>query len=89
MARADGLRVGFLRPVTLFPFPEAAYAEATQGCKQVLCVELSTGQMVEDVRLSVARDANVAFYGRPPGTGSLPTPEELHEQIRKHYGKGA
>ncbi len=89
MAREAGLKVGFLRPVTLFPFPEKAFAEATQRCKKLLCVELNTGQMVEDVRLSVARDAEVAFYGRPPGTGSLPTPEELLEQIRKHYGRGA
>ncbi len=89
MAREAGLKVGFLRPVTLFPFPEKAFAEATRRCKKLLCVELNTGQMVEDVRLSVARDAEVAFYGRPPGTGSLPTPEELLEQIRKHYGRGA
>jgi len=88
MSRAEGLKVGFLRPITLFPFPEKAFAGATATCKRVLCVELSTGQMVEDVRLSVARDADVDFYGRPPGTGSLPTPEEILEQIRKHCGKG-
>ncbi len=89
MARTAGLKVGYLRPITLFPFPENAFQQATATCKKVLCVELSTGQMVEDVRLSVARDADVAFYGRPPGTGSLPTPEELFGQIQKHYGKGA
>lgn len=89
MAREEGLKVGLLRPVTLFPFPERAFAQATERCKRVLCIELNTGQMVEDVRLSVARDADVAFYGRPPGTGSLPTPEELLEQIRRHYGRSA
>jgi len=88
MARAAGLRVGLLRPITLFPFPEQAYAEATTACKKLLCIELSTGQMVEDVRLSVARDAVVEFYGRPPGTGSLPTPEELFGQIKQHCGRG-
>jgi 2-oxoglutarate ferredoxin oxidoreductase subunit alpha len=41
--------------------------------------------MVEDVRLSVDRQADVQFYGRPGGTGSLPTPEELFEQLQKHY----
>jgi 2-oxoglutarate ferredoxin oxidoreductase subunit alpha len=41
--------------------------------------------MVEDVKLSVARDADVFFYGRPSGTGSLPTPEELFAQIKKYY----
>jgi len=85
MAREAGLKVGLLRPITLFPFPEKAFADVTKKCKRVLDIELNTGQMVEDVRLSVARDATVDFYGRPPGTGSLPTPEELFEQIKKHY----
>jgi 2-oxoglutarate/2-oxoacid ferredoxin oxidoreductase subunit alpha len=85
MARDSGLKVGLIRPVTLFPFPEKAFAEITGSCKRILDIELNTGQMVEDVRLSVAKDAEVLFYGRPPGTGSLPTPEELYEQIKKHY----
>ena len=85
MAREEGLKVGLLRPITLFPFPEKVFFETTTKVKRVLCVELNTGQMVEDVRLSVARDADVFFYGRPPGAGSLPTPEELLAQIRKHY----
>jgi len=83
-AREEGLKVGLLRPITLFPFPKKAYATLSKRCKLFLDIELSTGQMVDDVRLSVARDAEVAFYGRPPGAGSLPTPEELLEQIRKH-----
>jgi 2-oxoglutarate/2-oxoacid ferredoxin oxidoreductase subunit alpha len=85
MGREEGLKVGLLRPITLFPFPEQAFRESTGRCGKVLVFELNTGQMVEDVRLSVSRDAEVAFYGRPPGAGSLPTPEELLEQIRKHY----
>jgi len=85
MAREEGLKVGLLRPITLFPFPEKAYALLTGECKRVLDIELSTGQMIEDVRLSVAKDTEVYFYGRPPGAGSLPTPEEILEQIRKYY----
>ena len=85
MARETGLKVGLIRPITLFPFPAKAFAELTKSCKKILDIELNTGQMVEDVRLSVAKDAEVFFYGRPPGTGSLPTPEELFEQIKKHY----
>jgi 2-oxoglutarate ferredoxin oxidoreductase subunit alpha len=85
MAREAGLKVGLLRPITLFPFPEQAFAEITRQCKKVLDIELNTGQMVEDVRLSVAKDAAVFFYGRPPGAGSLPTPEELFEQIKKYF----
>ena len=85
MAREAGMKVGLLRPITLFPFPKQAYAALSEHCKHFLDIELSTGQMVDDVRLSVARDADVAFYGRPPGAGSLPTPEELFEQIREVY----
>lgn len=88
MAREAGLKVGLLRPITLFPFPEKAFLEATGRCKRVLTIELNNGQMVQDVKLSVARDAEVAFYGRPAGAGSLPTPEELFEQIRQHIQGG-
>ena len=84
-ARNAGLKVGLLRPITLFPFPKQAYAALSRKCKRFLVMELSTGQMVDDVHLSVARDVEVGFYGRPPGAGSLPTPEELFEQIEKAY----
>lgn len=84
-AREQGLKVGLFRPITLFPFPDQAIARITGRCKKVLDIELNTGQMIEDVRLSSSKDANVCFYGRPPGAGSLPTPEELLEQIRKYY----
>lgn len=85
MARSEGYKVGLMRPITLFPFPKKAYAELSTRCKRWLAIELSTGQMVDDVRLAVARDAEVGFYGRPPGAGSLPTPEELYNQIKNHY----
>jgi 2-oxoglutarate ferredoxin oxidoreductase subunit alpha len=89
MARKEGLKVGLIRPVTLFPFPEEAFRQATARSGRVLCIELNTGQMVEDVRLSVSRDAEVFFYGRPPGAGSLPTPEELCDQIRRYCRENA
>uniref|UniRef100_C6E363 Pyruvate flavodoxin/ferredoxin oxidoreductase domain protein n=1 Tax=Geobacter sp. (strain M21) TaxID=443144 RepID=C6E363_GEOSM len=85
MAREEGLKVGLFRPVTLFPFPEKALAEAAGRAGRVLVIELNTGQMVEDVRLSVGSQAKVSFYGRPPGAGSLPSPEELLDVIRKNY----
>ena len=84
LAREEGMKVGLLRPITLFPFPEKALYELSQRVKLFLTVELNTGQMVEDVKLSVARDAQVYFYGRPPG--SLPSPEEVLEEIKKYYG---
>jgi len=89
MAREAGMKVGLMRPITLFPFPKIAYAQLSERCKFFLDIELSTGQMIDDVRLAVARDADVAFYGRPPGAGSLPTPEELFEQIKKNYRANA
>jgi 2-oxoglutarate ferredoxin oxidoreductase subunit alpha len=85
MAREAGMKVGMLRPITVFPFPEEIFRKATARTGRVLCIELNNGQMVEDVRLSADRNADVRFYGRPGGTGSLPTPEELFEQICKHY----
>lgn len=85
MARADGIKVGLMRPITLFPFPVQTYRKLSESCKQWLVIELSTGQMVDDVRLAVCRDVEVDFYGRPPGAGSLPTPEELCAQIKKTF----
>ncbi len=85
MARESGMKVGMVRPVSLFPFPEQAIRRITERCRKVLDIELNTGQMVEDVRLAVACDTEVHFYGRPPGAGSLPTPEEIFQQIKKHY----
>jgi len=85
MAREAGLKVGMLRPITLFPFPEQHLTRLAETARRFLCIELNTGQMVEDVRLAVNGRREVHFYGRPPGTGSLPTPEELYEQIRESY----
>jgi 2-oxoglutarate ferredoxin oxidoreductase subunit alpha len=83
MARHEGLKVGLFRPITLFPFPEQALRQISQRVKRFLSIEMNTGQMVEDVKLSVAGDANVHFYGHPPG--SPPIPEELLEAIKKVY----
>ncbi|MDQ7844583.1 MAG: 3-methyl-2-oxobutanoate dehydrogenase subunit VorB [Armatimonadota bacterium] len=78
-ARARGLRVGLLRPITVYPFPSAAFAEAAGRVAAILTVEMSAGQMVEDVRLAVAGRTPVRFYGRLGG--AIPTPPELVAQI--------
>jgi 2-oxoglutarate ferredoxin oxidoreductase subunit alpha len=83
LARDAGLKVGLFRPVTLFPFPEEALLQLSRRVKRFLAIEMNTGQMVEDVKLSVARDADVHFYGHPPG--SPPVPEELLASIKKVY----
>jgi len=84
LAREQGLKVGLLRPVTLFPFPNVAYKKYAGNGQKVLCCELNNGQMVDDVRLAIPT-TEVVFYGRAAGAGSLPTPEEYLAQIRKHY----
>jgi 2-oxoglutarate ferredoxin oxidoreductase subunit alpha len=83
IARSQGLKVGLFRPITLYPFPGQPLLDLSQRTKKFLSVEMNTGQMVEDVKLSVARDADVHFYGHPPG--SPPDPEEVFEAIQKVY----
>jgi 2-oxoglutarate ferredoxin oxidoreductase subunit alpha len=79
--RAKGLKVGLFRPVTLFPYPAAALRAAAMRASKVLVAELSTGQMVEDVRAIVAGARPVEFYGRVGGM--VMTAEELAEQAGK------
>jgi 2-oxoglutarate ferredoxin oxidoreductase subunit alpha len=61
--RADGVRIGSFRPVSLWPFPEAALAEAAAGARRVLVYEVNAGQMIDDVRLSVADRSKIRFIG--------------------------
>ncbi len=82
-ARREGIKVGLLRPITLFPFPEEVLSSLAERVKYFLVVELNTGQMVEDVRISVGKRQKVAFYGRPPGVGSLPSPEDILQKIKE------
>ncbi len=83
MARADGVKVGLLRPITLWPFPKKRLAAlaALPRMKDFLAVELSTGQMVDDVRLAVNGKKPVHLYFRTGG--NVPTALELKEQILK------
>jgi 2-oxoisovalerate ferredoxin oxidoreductase alpha subunit len=78
-ARAEGLRVGLFRPITLWPFPAKALVEAAKNVKTVLTVELSTGQMVEDVKLTLNGRVPVEFYGRVGG--NVPSTEEIHGEL--------
>lgn len=78
-ARAAGLRAGLFRPITLWPFPSHALAEVARHARSILVVELSAGQMVEDVRLAVDRTP-VFFHGRTGGM--VPTPREVVDRLR-------
>jgi len=80
-ARAKGIAAGLLRPITLFPFPTQAFRQAADRVRAFLAVEMSAGQMVEDVRLAVEGRAPVFFYGRLGGV--VPTPPEVLTQIEK------
>jgi 2-oxoglutarate ferredoxin oxidoreductase subunit alpha len=80
-ARAQGLPVGLLRPITVSPFPSAQIAELAQHVRAFLVVELNTGQMLDDVRLAVAQKAPVDFYGRLGGV--VPFPEEILQEIHR------
>jgi pyruvate/2-oxoacid:ferredoxin oxidoreductase alpha subunit len=78
-ARVRGLRAGLFRPITLWPFPSRALADLSPAARRILVVELSTGQMVEDVRLAVSGRRPVHFYGRAGGV--LPSVEEIVDKI--------
>jgi 2-oxoisovalerate ferredoxin oxidoreductase alpha subunit len=78
-ARAEGLKVGLFRPITVWPFPKEALARAAAEVQKVIVVELSNGQMVEDVRLAVDGKVPVEFYGRVGG--NVPSVEELHAEL--------
>lgn len=79
-ARAEGIRVGMIRPITLFPFPEKVIARYASHVESFLVVEMNMGQMVEDVRLAVNGKAPVAFYGRPGG--AILAVEDIVQGIR-------
>ena len=84
-ARAKGLRVGLFRPITLWPFPSAVLRRLAEAARAVFTVEMSYGQMLDDVRLAVGDVAPVEFYGRAGGV--IPTVEEVLEQIERQWAK--
>ncbi len=81
LAREEGLNVGLFRPISLFPFPENALLKLSERVKKMVVVEMNLGQMVDDVRATVARDTTVAFTGRPGG--GLPTPKEILAKLKE------
>ena len=85
-AKEKGYKVGIIRPITLWPFPFEAFEKALSKNtdKTFLAVEMSMGQMVEDVRLAVNGRANVEFFGRTGGV--VPTPKEILEKIEEIGG---
>ncbi|MBN2020077.1 MAG: 3-methyl-2-oxobutanoate dehydrogenase subunit VorB [Sedimentisphaerales bacterium] len=80
-ARKEGIKAGLIRPITLWPFPTEQISRAADEPRIFLVVEMSCGQMVEDVRLAVAGKTPVVFWGRPGG--GIPTVEQVFGQIRE------
>jgi 2-oxoglutarate/2-oxoacid ferredoxin oxidoreductase subunit alpha len=78
-ARKAGIKVGLIRPITLWPFPDKPFIETRDRVKGYISIEMSAGQMVEDVKLAVNGHAPVDFYGRTGGV--VPTQEEIYEKI--------
>ncbi len=86
LAREEGIKLGLLRPVTLFPFPSDEVAKLAEHVKGFLDVELNAGQMVEDVKLAVGKKVNVEFYGRMGGM--IPTPVEILDVFKEKFTGG-
>ncbi len=80
LAAEEGLKVGIIRPITLWPFPAEAISKAAEGKKGILVVELNAGQMIEDVRLSIHDRIPVKHYGRMGGI--IPSPAEIVENLK-------
>jgi 2-oxoglutarate ferredoxin oxidoreductase subunit alpha len=84
-AQEEGMKVGLLRPISLYPFPSKAIKDIAAKVKRVLVVEMNAGQMVEDVRLAIEGAVPVDFFGRMGGM--VPLPDEVYDQIRETYAK--
>ena len=80
-ARAEGLPVGLFRPISMFPFPYDRLDEVANTAKQILVVELSAGQMIEDVRLATRCRVPISFFGKMGGI--VPLPEDILAEIKK------
>lgn len=83
-ARNKGIKAGLIRPITLWPFPEEDYKKAAKHAKAFLSVEMSMGEMVNDVRLAIECSKPVYFYGETGGV--IPTPAQVLEHIEKMAG---
>ena len=82
-ARREGLKIGLIRPVTLWPFPTNAISDLCKDAKGILVVELNAGQMIEDVRLAVGKEKKVTHFGRLGGI--VPNPSEVLDAFKRDF----
>lgn len=80
--RDEGIKAGMIRPITLWPFPSEVIKKRADQAKAIMVCEMSTGQMIEDVKLAINGKKDVLFYGRYGGV--VPTPKEIIDEIKKH-----
>ncbi len=80
----DGIKAGLIRPITLWPFPEKAFQEIPSSAKAVLSVEMSMGQMIDDVKIALAGKLPTHFYGRPGGM--CPEPQAVADKAKEILG---
>jgi len=85
MAREAGLKVGLFRPITLYPYPYKPLEELAKHVSLILTVEMSSGQMLEDVKLAALRLTRIEFYGRMAGV--VPTPGEIFDHLMYLVGR--
>lgn len=81
MLSREGIKVGLLRPITLFPYPEKELVQAAMNAEKVLVVEMSMGQMLEDVERVLKGAKPVSFYGKAGGV--VPPPEDVANEVKK------
>ena len=77
----EGIKVGYIRPITLWPYPDKAFDSINSSCKGILCVEMSMGQMLDDVKIAANGRWDTYFYGR--AGGMIPEPNDIANEIRK------
>jgi 2-oxoglutarate/2-oxoacid ferredoxin oxidoreductase subunit alpha len=81
LCKEEGIQVGMIRPITLWPFPQLAFDQITNHTKRILVCELSTGQMIDDVKIASNGRHPIEFFGR--SGGMMPEPDEIVEKIRQ------
>lgn len=80
----EGMKVGIIRPITLWPYPYDEFKKINPNCKGILTVEMNSGQMIDDVKIAVEGKFPVSFYGRMGGM--IPEPNAIIQEVKKIYG---
>ena len=83
LARAEGIKVGLFRPITLWPFPTKEVQKLAERVKGILSLEINAGQMVEDIRLAVEGKVPVRHFGRLGGI--IPDPDEVVDALKRSF----